>query len=394
LKKVIIEFYDRDFLENIASLFDTEFDRIIYICPKEEEELEQDRITLTNFIYRRFHVRPEFLRLQGHPMLSVLTRLEELVCEDAAYYFDITGGSPEFIAAMGFFAAKHPEKSIFIRQYDVKSGLLRFTYPDDAAKEEKLILPLSLSEIISLSGADIRARNDVIRYDLDTGRLREDILTLWDAVHTVMRSWNNFSVLPDAPLEDRCSGYYCKQVNDNVRHHFDEIADRLCRAGIMSDVRVRENKKGAAISYRLNVDPRGRFLFDKGGNLMEMICYLTAVESEAFSDCCVSVEMDWDKSKQDTFAAPYNEVDLLLLHGHTPVFVSCKSTEAENDHLYEIAVMARHYGGIYAKPMLLSGATNSAVIRNRAKEMGITFLDNICRMSADELIAHWRYLFS
>jgi len=393
LKKVIIEFYDQDFLENIVSLFSETYDRVVYICPR-EEDLEQDRITLTNFIYKRFHIRPEFIRVSGHPMVAVLDRLEEIVSEDAAYSFDITGGSPEFIAAMGFFAARHPEKTIYIQQYDVESGTLRFTYPTEAAREERLAIPLSLEEIISLSGSSIRARNDVIRYDLEEGHLREDILTLWDSIHSVMRSWNSFSILPDAQNEDHRNGYVTKQVNNNVRHHFDEIADRLCRAGIMSDVQIRENKNGAAISYRLNVDPRGRFLFDKGGNLMEMICYLTAVESGAFSDCCVSVELDWDKSKRDEFAAPYNEVDLLLLHGYHPVFVSCKSTEAQNDYLYEIAVMAHHYGGAYAIPVLLSGAKNSAVIHNRAKEMDIIFLDDICRMSADELIAHWRYLFS
>ena len=393
MQRILIEFYDPDFLENIASLFGESFDRIVYICPKETENLEQPRITLTNFIYHRLHIRPEFIRLAGHPMISVLERLEELTEGAADYVFDITGGSPEFIAAMGFFTARHPEKSITIRQYDVERGTLRFTYPGDLVEEKRMQLPLSLEEIIALSGSSIRARNDVIRYDLDSGRLREDILTLWDSVHTAMRSWNSFSILPDAGSTDRQDGLFAKRVHPGAVAHFETIADRLCQAGMMSDVSTRETSAGITAFYRLHTDPRSRFLFEKGGNLMEMVCYLTAVESEAFGDCCVSVEMDWDKSKKDTVAAPYNEVDLLLLHGHTPVFASCKSTEAENDHLYEISVMARHYGGIYAKPVLLSGAKNSQTIRNRAKEMGIIFLDDICSKSADELIAYWRFLF-
>ena len=188
MQRIIIEFYDPDFLENIASLFGESFDRIIYICPKEETDLEQNRVILRNFIYKRFHIHPEFVRLEGHPMLSVLERLEELTTEEADYTFDITGGSPEFIAAMGFFAARHPEKSIFIRQYDVERGTLRFTYPPEAASERRVSLPVTLEEIISLSGSAIRGRNDVIRYDLDNGSLRDDILTLWDSVHSVMSS--------------------------------------------------------------------------------------------------------------------------------------------------------------------------------------------------------------
>jgi hypothetical protein len=393
MQRIIIEFYDPDFLENIASLFGESFDRIIYICPKEETDLEQNRVILRNFIYKRFHIHPEFVRLEGHPMLSVLERLEELTTEEADYTFDITGGSPEFIAAMGFFAARHPEKSIFIRQYDVERGTLRFTYPPEAASERRISLPVTLEEIISLSGSAIRGRNDVIRYDLDKGSLRDDILTLWDSVHSVMSSWNNFSVLPNAGTEDRRDGFFAKQVHRGAMRHFETISERLCRAGMMSDVSIRETNTGATVFYRLHVDRGSRFLFEKGGNLMEMVCYLTAMESGAFEDCCVGVELDWDKSKKDTAAAPYNEVDLLLLHGHTPVFASCKSTETENDHLYEIAVMARHYGGVYAKPVLLSGAKNTLSIRNRAKEMGIIFLDDICSKSADELIAYWRFLF-
>lgn len=391
MKKVIIEFYDPDFLDNIASLFGEEFDRIVYVCSKECQEQEQARITLTNFIYHRFHIRPEFVRLEGHPMLSVLERLEEVTSEEAAYTFDITGGSPEFIAAAGFFAAQHPEKTVAIRQYDVARGTLRFTYPDTATEEKRLPLPLTLKDIISLSGSSLHSHSDTIRYDLDNGNLYRDITVLWDSVHDAMRSWNSFAILPDAGSRDElCT----KQAHPGAVRHFEEISRRLCAVGMMSDVSIRQHSRGATVSYRLHIDPKSRFLFEKGGNLMEMVCYLTAVESGAFGDCCVGVELDWDKSRRDTYAAPYNEVDLLLLHGHTPVFASCKSTEAENDHLYEIAVMARHYGGAYARPVLLSGAKNTAVIRNRAKEMGILLLDDICGKSIDELIACWRLLFA
>ena len=53
-----------------------------------------------------------------------------------------------------------------------------------------------------------------------------------------------------------------------------------------------------------------------------------------------------------------HEVDVVVTHGHIPVFISCKNTRLENEHLYEIATMTRHYGGRYARAAIVSNVEN------------------------------------
>ena len=48
--------------------------------------------------------------------------------------------------------------------------------------------------------------------------------------------------------------------------------------------------------------------------------------------------------------------------------------------------MARHYGGRYAKPVIVSNAENLPVVRKRAEEMGVLLIDAIHKMTLDEFV--------
>ena len=80
-----------------------------------------------------------------------------------------------------------------------------------------------------------------------------------------------------------------------------------------------------------------------------------------------------------------NEVDLLLVSGYIPVFVSCKNTVVQNNHLYEVNALVRHYCGKYAKKVLISTLPATVAIKNRAKDMDIVLIDNVNVISFNNL---------
>ena len=87
-----------------------------------------------------------------------------------------------------------------------------------------------------------------------------------------------------------------------------------------------------------------------------------------------------------------NEVDVVLMHGLTPVFVSCKNGNVDENELYKLHTVAHWFGGPYAKKMLvatdLNWAENRALIY-RAQDMGIRIVTD----GADRSSSQWAEAF-
>lgn len=387
MKRTLIEFYDRDHLDNTFSLFGAHYDKVVYLYPANAlRPTEPDKRILARFIRARFGLTPEYAEVENS-IPAMLDHFRAITADGSHCDFDITGGSALYIASVGLFAAS-AGNTVSFHQYNIAAGKLLFRQPGaalplSAAPE----ISLSVPEVIALGGSVLIPNGSPIRYDLAHDDLRGEILRLWDTVKDSLKSWNNFCVFPSAEGHTNLTG---KQVSVHKRPAYDAIASRLNHAGILSNQQERPIQNGSSITFRLNVPESARFLYDKGGTLLEMFSYLAAMESGCFSDCCTGVALDWNGRTGDDPTNPYNEIDLLLTCGHIPVFVSCKSTDVENDYLYEIMTMTRHFGGRYARPMLISSVRNRQSIRDRAKEMGIILLDDVASLSLSQLVGRLR----
>ncbi|MBQ3225766.1 MAG: hypothetical protein IJB48_01775, partial [Clostridia bacterium] len=92
-----------------------------------------------------------------------------------------------------------------------------------------------------------------------------------------------------------------------------------------------------------------------------------------------------------------NEIDLLVMRKLIPIFISCKNGEVHKEALYELETVAEHYGGKYAKKMLLStyvdnDDSSKGYILQRACDMGISVLCGIHDMSKAEIKERLRQL--
>jgi len=383
MKRTLIEFYDPNFLENIVALFGAEYDRVIYLYLEESRIPDQkDRDRLTRFVRNRLGFEPEFRGVPASSAESLLRCFGEIVQTGGRFDFDITGGIPMFIAAAGLFAASCPEKPVFLIQFAPGQGKLVFCYPEGRPHEPSPtpVIDLTIPEVIQLSGASFLKDHGPARYELEKSGLRREILRLWDAVGTSIGGWNAFCALRSP--EGLPHGMSGKSVDLRRAQVYETIAGKLRRAGILAGERRKKVGGKLLAAYQLRVPKQAQFLYDKGGNLLEMLAYLAAKDTGSFADICCGAMLDWDGHQGHGFHEPCNEIDLIFTYGHIPVFVSCKGTVVEKEYLYEISTMAKHFGGRRAKPVLISAVRNRRSIHNRAKEMGILLLDDVCTTGA------------
>ncbi len=112
------------------------------------------------------------------------------------------------------------------------------------------------------------------------------------------------------------------------------------------------------------------------GIWLELYTGLCADQTEFFDDVQVSVVIHWDGSDHDPNDTT-NEIDVMLVHQLTPIFISCK-TGVPTHALNEIKLLAERFGGIAAKAVLVTSTAVSKVAPatyRRAGDMGVMILE-------------------
>ena len=377
----LVEFYDEEYLENVISLLHRPYTAVTYVYFTSARE--PDRLTrnaLRRFIMERWGIAADFLAIGRESVSSVVEAFEKLTAEERCD-FDVTGGPSVFIAAAGAVAGRFPERKIGVHEYDPATGRCLFCWPEDGGADlTESPAQLTVEEIMALQKVEILKRPNLIRYELDRENLGEEILKLWDTVRPWLREWNTLSVLPvhrDGPwVQKRMSGRQWQACAP--------MLEAMERKKLISGLEM-ERGREVLVRYRLNCHGSADVLYEKGGNLLELLTYLALERSGGFSDCCTGVVLDWELEDRPVSGNPINELDVLGVRKSVPYFISCKNAQVKNEFLYEILTITRHFGGRYGVPVLVTTAWCSPAIRTRAKEMGILLIEDLRRFSGAEI---------
>ena len=105
---------------------------------------------------------------------------------------------------------------------------------------------------------------------------------------------------------------------------------------------------------------------------------------ESQYDIMNGVFLDWDGEVHTGFSSvsdTENEIDIIAMKGIIPVFISCKNGNVSIDELYKLDVVARRFGGEYAKRVLVATALDDTkpgtqALRQRANDMNIRIIDD------------------
>ena len=109
-----------------------------------------------------------------------------------------------------------------------------------------------------------------------------------------------------------------------------------------------------------------------------------------FADSRMGVSIDWDGEIFDPclrIPETRNEIDLIVMRGMTPLFISCKNGNIGEEELYKLHTVAVRFGGAEARKMLVatdldrrSEAANRSFVR-RARDMGICLVTDAAELS-------------
>ena len=103
------------------------------------------------------------------------------------------------------------------------------------------------------------------------------------------------------------------------------------------------------------------------------------------------VYIDWDGIIEDEDSAieTRNEIDVIMMKGIIPVFVSCKNGQIDTEELYKFNSVAEHFGGKKAKKVLVATAlgndSHSDSIRKRAVDMKIKLIEGLQYMNEEAI---------
>lgn len=381
----LIEFLDKEPVNNVLMTLMLRPEEVYFF---REKKLSQKRLmsgvsgVLKKYL-PKLEIRHISMNLDDRE--AVTRKLEKLSGDDT--YFELSGGRDIALIYAGHLCMERGWNCLYVdrmnRQVLKLSGCEKwkkpFSFPD-----------LTIADVVEMTGASIKG-NMHHSPDLEDTEIVRVIKEGYRIMCSDYRRWARFlnfltKAMSIYPLREDCSlevpSILNQGNNRNLSFEQNESLNsnaficeegmlvRFQRAGILQYERT---KKGFLIRF---ADKKIKGLFHDTGGWLENYTLLEVKESGAFQDYSMSVTIDWDGAIVD-FRSASCEIDLLLVKGIVPVFISCKIGQFSKDALYEIRLMADKFGGKLAKAVLVTGydiTERNLDLYKKAKELNITVI--------------------
>lgn len=402
-----VEFFTKDAIENICTSLLQVPERVILIG--DSKKLMQRHAERYQSLFAQRGVAIEFVckAVNKNSLQSVVDELTAILASYNDCVFDLTGGEDLYLVAMGMLFERN--QTIQMHRINLRNNSLLDCDMDGITIAEHNMPMLTVAECICLNGGDIvfdDIRAGATRRWAWNEALQADIDALWEICRSDVREWNvQTSVF--AAAERFCSGNedplvteapipYLQDYLENMGSGyviFKRIINGLFNAGLLTYVDC--NERSFMVAYK---NETVKHCLLKAGQVLEMKLFSAACaakeadHSRTYHDVMTGVQLDWD-GKIHTQGEAYdteNEVDVILMHGMTPVFVSCKNGAFTSEELYKLNAVAQKFGGKYAKKVLVATALDTACdapdyLRQRAKDMNILLVENVQEMNEIQL---------
>ncbi len=396
-----VEFFDRTPVENIVSALSTRPDKIIYVG--DGRVMNKWKNVYSTFLRRRgLDTELEFRSISGMSIEEIVGVLAEIVEQEDACIFEVTGGSESVLIAMGIVFERYRGRDIQMQYFRVRDNNVIDCDRDGALILEEVPM-LDVIECVGLHGGVAEYE----RFGRDDGGLSEefcrDIEAMWSVCRRDPGRWNFHagtvsSLVNLSTAQGLAVSVGSGQLRSVLKGDTRRLSELEVLLGELEDVGVLKELKteGVRISFRFK-SAQIKKCMTKAGTVLELWVLMNAlrtVEREGdayYTDGLCGVKIDWDGQlgrggSHDT----ENEIDVILTRGVTPVFISCKNGHIDDGELYKLNSVADRFGGEYAKKALVCTKTgrseqNMGYLRQRARNMNITLIENVHKMEAAEL---------
>ena len=405
----LIECFDESALENIAACLLLPVTKVILLGERSQMESAAQR-------YRAFlknrgkNITVELRDTVKKDLKGLVNLLRSIVYAEDKCVIDLNGGDEMTVMAVGAMLAgldDRQRKKVSVQRLDPETGTIQ-DCDGDGSVQKGQPAALSVEELIFLHGGIVHPRS----FQPDNAYSAADLDSLWEIVTEDSHHWNTAlgylaeiekysSVLTDDRMTVFVvigSLYHVQRLPDKlscVRELLKKLADR----GLIED---HSSENYLDYSFR---SPLIRYCTEKAGNVLEVKTLLEArglkdKGSFCFQDCRMGVSIDWDgkifdSPGQESIPETRNEIDLILVQGLRPLFISCKNGHIGDDELYKLHTVATHFGGPNVRKMLIatnlnqkSDSANNALIQ-RAEDMQIYLVRDAAKLSSGQ----WRQIF-
>ena len=398
---VLIEFFDKTPIENVAGALGLRPETLVFLGDRKDMERRSpacrallDAVGLGDTELLRYPV-------PRNDLGAVTAALEKLLNKHGSLCFDLTGGDQIALTAAGMLYARYPDR-ISLRRFNIETG--RFYDITAEARTRLGQLPgLTVAENILLHGGAVVWAKDkkggTVTWDLSP-EFRQDVAGLWDICRRNCSLWNSQISALGALEKIRQDTGDPLHLRVNVSHAVDFLQHQKLKfksgetyldlqlAGLIEDLEY----DGRTFSFRYK-SPQVKKALDKAGTILELHTYLTALDlrDEAgdplVGDALTGVLLDWD-GRVNAGADTENEIDVMLMQGLVPWFVSCKNGAVGHEELYKLSTVAERFGGPYGKKLLIATTLgrdigNRDYFLGRGADMGITVLDGVHELSGE-----------
>lgn len=394
----VIELFSSSPIDNMISCLTVNPDKVVFVG---DGRKMRNRVKAYAAIAERLGMKTvfEYRSVIQSNLNNICEALIEIVEAEDECCFDLTGGSELALVAIGrVYQMYVGKRDLQMQRYNVSTCKITDCDGDGDVIAACPPIALTCKESIALHGGRVAQFVDYVK---ETDKCSLD--ALWNICKKRPSRWNT------------CTGALNELVAaagscDGMHSALDK--SRVLALGLGDKLRVvREFLKDLSDNGAVEniVDTSERLSFDyadatvkkclsKAGNILEAKAHRLAHAAEAsdgrplFNDSLGGVVIDWDGENAVTNDSTVNEIDLVLMRGYVPIFVSCKNGAVDSDELYKLSSVAEMFGGKYAKKVLIVtklDKNNRAAdyLLQRAEDMGIRVIANAGRLSDDEFTA-------
>lgn len=385
----IVEFFDGDFIENIASALLCNPDKVIFVGD-DEDAMNKAKIRFHEITLKRgLGVDFDYRVVERKSLKSIADALTKIVNENPDCNFDIEGGEDLYLVAVGIVAERF-RGQIGLHRYSIEEDMLS---DFDMDGEPKRIFrgQINVNENVRIYGGKVIYKDedpvDGTKKIEFTEDFLADVSALWSICRKNTGDWN--FLMKDISNTAQRIGLdfvYPKAINDKDRIVFRELSSKR----LIENLRITT----AEVMFTCKNETVKACIL-KVGTLLEfyIACACEKAKDDKgeryYGDVKTGVFIDWDGKKVHGSDVE-NEIDVLCTRGMIPVFISCKSGFVDSDELYKLSSVANRFGGKYARKVLCvidldKHGTSGDSIRARAKDMGIKIIDKLEDMSFSQL---------
>lgn len=415
-----VEFFDKTDSENIVACLSHAPSRVVFVGDNSKRMKRHVKYYQKIFAGRGQEIEFVIKTVSKSKLADAVARLTEIVNEYGECAFDITGGDELLTLALGIVYAQNKEKNIQIHRFNLKNNSIY-----DCDMDGKTIFQdvpmLSVEENIRAYCGEV-VYGDVdstltYRWEWDEVFLR-DIERMWTICKENPHRWNaQTTILGGIVLNGKASAdgltyvvskaalekWKYKLVREGVK--LEDVAGEMINRGLLRQFSA-ENTNRITVTFK---NQQVKKCLTKAGLVLELKTYLMAQNlrdedgNPVYQDMMNGVVIDWDNAPYEghteTGCDTRNEVDLVMMHGVVPVFISCKNGKVNPDELYKFNTIAERFGGEYAQKALVLGP-NDAVegsvdhFRQRARDMGIQLIEDVQNLPEEDFAKKLKNLWS